>query len=147
MERKGSEYCPVCGVKVSSSAEVRFGEAFCSLPHAEQFVKEVREARVQAALARAVQDGQVEAQEPGAALACALPQRGWRRYLKTGVCVGAPLLALVFLVGGGSAVLGAASALLPILALLACPLAMYFMMRSMANMGEHQNSQNKGEKK
>jgi len=45
-------------------------------------------------------------------------------------------LALVFLLGGGSAVLGAAGAFLPALALLACPLGMYFMMRAMTKM-EH----------
>lgn len=57
------------------------------------------------------------------------------RMLKLAVCCGAPLLVLVFLAAGGSALLGAAggilSVLLPILALLACPLAMLFLMRGM----------------
>lgn len=147
MEEKETQYCPVCGVEVSSPAEVRFGEAFCSLPHAEQFVKEVKEARTQAAVARAVQTGQAEAQQPEAATACALTQRDWKRYLKVGVCAGVLLLALVFLAGGGGALLGVAGVLLPLLAFLACPLAMYFMMRSMAKMGGHENPQDKGEKK
>jgi len=59
----------------------------------------------------------------------------------------ADLLALVFLLGGGSAVLGAASGLLPLLALLACPLGMYFMMRSMSKMGNKGNPGDKDEMK
>jgi hypothetical protein len=62
-----------------------------------------------------------------------------------GACVGAPLLALAFLAGGGGAVLGAAGALVPILAFLACPLAMYFMMRSMSKMGDKERRPEKGE--
>jgi hypothetical protein len=46
-----------------------------------------------------------------------------------------PLLAIVVLLGGGGAVLGRASALIPVAAALACPLGMYFMMRAMSNMG------------
>lgn len=144
MEGKETRYCPVCGVEVSSPVEVRFGEAFCSLPHAEQFVKEVKEARTQAAVARAVQSGQGEVQQPDAVAACALTQRDWRRYLKVGVCAGVLLLALAFLAGGGGAVLGAAGVLLPLLAFLACPLAMYFMMRSMAKMEHHEHPTEKG---
>jgi hypothetical protein len=61
---------------------------------------------------------------------------GWKQYLKLGFCCGAPLLALIVLAGGGGALLGAAGAVLPLLAFLACPLAMYFMMRGMSRGGQ-----------
>ncbi|MGH7417424.1 MAG: DUF2933 domain-containing protein, partial [Candidatus Rokuibacteriota bacterium] len=57
------------------------------------------------------------------------------RLLKLGACGGLPILALVFLAGGGGALLGAGAAVLPVLALLACPLGMFFMMRGMRQNG------------
>jgi len=69
----------------------------------------------------------------------ALKQQNWKRYLKYGVCCGAPILALVVLAGGGGAELGAAQGLLPIAAAVACPLVMYFMMRSMSHVDQHKN--------
>ncbi|MGH7419574.1 MAG: DUF2933 domain-containing protein [Candidatus Rokuibacteriota bacterium] len=53
-----------------------------------------------------------------------------------GACCGLPLLALVFLAGGGGALLGAGAAVLPLLAVLACPLGMFFMMRAMQGHGK-----------
>jgi hypothetical protein len=46
-----TRYCALCGRPASSgeSAIERFGEAFCSEAHAEEFVQTVRAARVQAA--------------------------------------------------------------------------------------------------
>jgi hypothetical protein len=140
-------HCPVCGVEVSSSTDTRFGEAFCSATHAEEFIEKVRAARVQAAAALAVQAPEPEVRHPETCVVGAATRPDWKRYVKMGACVGAPLLALVFLAGGGGAVLGAAGALLPILALLACPLAMYFMMRSMSKMGQKENPEDKGEPK
>ncbi len=140
-------HCPVCGIEVASPAEIRFGEALCSPTHADEFVEKVRAARVQAATALAVQASTAEARHPETSVAAAPVQPAWKRYLKMGACVGAPLLALAFLVGGGGAVLGAAGALLPILAFLACPLAMYFMMRSMSKMGDKEHPQNLGQEK
>jgi hypothetical protein len=50
-------------------------------------------------------------------------------------CCGLPLLVLVLLAGGGGALLGAGAAVLPLLAVLACPLGMLFMMRAMQGHG------------
>jgi hypothetical protein len=75
-------------------------------------------------------------------MACALPppgQRGWRNYLKRGACWGAPLLMLLaipLIWSGGWAATG--GSVLSALALLACPLGMYFMMRGMMGM-QHGN--------
>jgi hypothetical protein len=122
-------HCPVCGMEVTSPVEVRFGETFCSRNHADEFVAKVQAARIQAAAALT--------EPPSPAPASTSKPRDWKHYVKLGICVGAPLLALALLVGRGGAVLGAAGALLPVLALLACPLAVYFLMRSMPKMAEN----------
>lgn len=143
-----ARYCPICGEEANSSglAIERFGELFCSDGHAEEFVKEVRAARIQAATALTLQASETEVQQLESP-ACAPKQPGWKRYLKLGACCGAPLLALVFLAGGGGVVLGGAGAVVPYLVALACPLGMYFMMRSMAKMGQRENPEDKEEKK
>ena len=75
--------------------------------------------------------------------ACALAsptQRGWSAYLKRSACWGAPVLLLVALPliwSGGWVATG--GSLLSVLALLACPVGMYFMMRGMTSM-QHQDS-------
>jgi hypothetical protein len=134
-----ARYCAICGeeANIHGSRVERFGEAFCSEGHAEEFVKEVHAARVQAAAA-ALSAPEAPAESPPSPVApqAARKPRDWKHYLKMGACCGAPLLALLFLAGGGGAVLGAAGALLPLLAVLACPVGMYFLMRSMAKM-EH----------
>ena len=140
------QYCPVCGIEVSSPADSRFGEAFCSPAHAEAFVEKVRAARIQAAV-RAVESPAGDLQEPPGPAEGTPKRRDWRHYIKMGACIGAPLLALVFLAGGGGAALGLAGTLLPVLAFLACPLAMYFLMRSMTKMGHPGDHQNRGEEK
>jgi multisubunit Na+/H+ antiporter MnhG subunit len=60
--------------------------------------------------------------------------------VKRNACWGAPLLVLLaiplFWTGGWAATGGS---LLSVLALLACPLAMYFMMRAMTNMQRPSN--------
>ena len=120
----------------------RFGEPFCSEAHADAFVSEVRAARVEgAALAAESSVGDARAEQAGDG-----PQKSatrvWSlgRLLKLAICCGAPLLALVFLAGGSGALLGAGAAALPYLALLACPLAMFFMMRRMADHGKRGES-------
>jgi hypothetical protein len=145
-----ARYCAICGKDATDHGLVieRFSEAFCSGEHAEQFVKEVRAVRVQAAAtALAVEPTTTEIERPKGPAAGPPKQQGWKRYLKMGACCGAPLLALVFLAGGGGAVLGAAGALLPFLALLACPIGMFFMMRGMSKMGQKENPKDKGEEK
>jgi hypothetical protein len=56
--------------------------------------------------------------------------------LKRGACWGAPLLLLLALplLWSGSGVAATAGSLLSVLAVLACPLGMYFMMRGMMSM-------------
>lgn len=149
VKRPAERYCAYCGgdTDVHGLATERFGEVFCSDGHAEEFVKEVRAARIQAAALGTAQPATIETGQPDEQAARAAKQRNWKHYLKMGACCGAPLLALVFLAGGGGAVLGAAGALLPLLAVLACPLGMYFMMRSMAKMEQKEKPHEKREAK
>ncbi len=107
----------------------------------------VREARIQAAARHALGASTAEIAPAETPADPAPKQRDWKRYLKLGTCWGAPLLAIVVLAGGGSAVPGAAGALVPFLALLACPLGMYFMMRGMSKMAQHEHSKDKEEEK
>lgn len=43
------KYCPICGKEVNGPTFTRFGEWACSEAHAEEYVKEVRAKKVQAA--------------------------------------------------------------------------------------------------
>lgn len=123
-----SRYCAYCGHAVANDGPriERFGERFCSEEHADEFAASVRSARRQTA---------ARAEAPGTG-ACSLPppgERAWKDYLKRGACWGAPLLLLlaVPLFWSGNAIAAAGGSLLSVLALLACPLGMYFMMRAM----------------
>ncbi|MFQ5828433.1 MAG: DUF2933 domain-containing protein [Candidatus Methylomirabilia bacterium] len=109
---------------------------------AEEFVKEGWAAPIQAA-ANAVQPSTTEIERPQRPGAATTEQ--WKHHLKMAACCGAPLLALVILAGGGGALLGAAGALLPFLVLLACPVGMYFMMRSRSSTGDAEKRTDKGE--
>lgn len=128
-------YCSYCGADLDgvSGLTMRFGERFCSDGHADAFVQEARAARIESA---AIADQTTDAAPPGGKASS-----GWdlKRALKMGACCGLPLLALVFLAGGGGALLGAGAAILPVLALLACPLGMFFMMRGMQGHGKGDN--------
>ena len=149
-EKAQARYCATCGAEadVHGLATERFDEVFCSDGHAEEFVKAVRAAQIQtAATALPVPSSPTEVEKPEQQAACTLKQRDWKHYLKMGACCGAPLLALAFLAGGGGVLLGAAGALLPFVAALACPLGMYFLMRSMSKMGHQETPQGKDEKK
>src|SRR6266852_313345 len=126
--------CAYCGGAVSEVPPVieRFGERFCSQDHAEEFAGGVRAARIQAA-----------ARTENAPSGCAMPpaaQRTWKDYVKRGACWGAPLLLLLavplFWTGNAAAAIG--GSILGVLAFLACPLGMYFMMRGMGSMGQGQ---------
>ncbi|MBI4638627.1 MAG: hypothetical protein HY727_19995 [Candidatus Rokubacteria bacterium] len=123
-------HCASCGQAIGDpgGAPERFGERFCCDAHAEEFVADVRSARIREAT-RAVEPSH-----------CALPPSGrrtWGDVLKRGACWGAPLLLLLALplLWSGSAVAAAGGSLLSVLAVLACPLGMYFMMRAMAGSG------------
>jgi hypothetical protein len=123
-------HCASCGQAIADldDAPERFGERFCSEAHAEAFVADVRSAKIRAA---------TMAVEPSH---CAVPpsgQRSWGGVLKRGACWGAPLLLLLALplFWSGSAAAAVGGSLLSMLAVLACPLGMYFMMRAMAGSG------------
>ena len=125
-------YCASCGTELDTtrSTPVRFGESFCSEAHAETFAAEARAARVAVAARAAVRTGGAEVRggqnEKAGAGTWSL-----KRALMMAVCVGVPLITLAFLVVGGGALLGAGAAVLPYVALLACPAGMFFMMRGM----------------
>lgn len=133
-------YCGYCGHRIAGDdpAPERFGERFCSESHAEEFAAGVRAARTNAA----ARHEEPDAAEGAAGMACTLPppgQRGWRNYLKRAACWGAPLLLLLaipLIWSGGWPATG--GSLLSVLALLACPLGMYLMMRGMMGM-QHGN--------
>ena len=141
--KPAERHCALCGqqARLEGTTIERFGEAFCSDAHAQDFVHAVRAARVQAAA------GARTAVERAAVPAEAAPQhRAWKAYLGKALCWGAPLLVVAFVLAGGTGALaGAAGALLPVLALLACPLGMYFMMRSMSKTG-HDRGDKGGQK-
>jgi hypothetical protein len=126
---RNGRHCAYCGHAVADETPVieRFGEPFCSEPHAEEFAAGVSVARMLTA-ARTDSKGSACALSPAG-------RPGWRDRLKRAACWGAPLLLLLaiplFWTGGWTATGGS---LLSVLALLACPLSMYFMMRSMGSM-------------
>lgn len=131
-------HCGFCGVDLDGASPVarRFGEAFCREAHADSFVGEVRAARATAAALA----GPVAMDGGGTAQAGqerpATGRRNLKQALKLAACCGLPILAVIFLAGGGGALLGAGAAVLPVLALLACPLGMLFMMWGMAKHGK-----------
>lgn len=130
-------HCGYCGHPIATEPPPpeRFGEQFCSGAHADEFAAGVRAARIDAAAARE----RAAAPGPsGQGAACGQPtsaDAGWRGFVKRAACWGAPLLMLLaiplFWTGGWAA---AGGSLLSVLALLACPLGMFFMMRAMTNM-------------
>ena len=59
-------------------------------------------------------------------------KKGWLKgWLPMAICCGAPLLLLAAISLFGASLAGVASGLLSLIAVLACPLGMYFMMRMM----------------
>lgn len=145
---RGARYCAFCGSEVGGDGAVpeRFGEVFCSEVHAEEFVTGVRAARAQAAALALVEAERARPARDQDSATASPARPNWKHLLKMAACCGAPLLALIILAGGGGALLGAAGSLLPLLALLACPLGMYFMMRSMSK-GQQQEPKDKDEDK
>lgn len=135
-------YCGYCGTALNPAGIVatRFGEPFCGEAHADAFAAEARVVTVDAA-ARALRTPGERGASAGPGAEVPAP-KAWdlKSALKMAVCCGAPLLALVFLAGGGAALLGAASAIVPVLALLACPLGMFFMMRAMRGHGKNEST-------
>ena len=124
-EKTAEPHCAYCGQRIDAAPTIeRFGERFCSKPHAEQFVDGVRAARIETVARQ------------NDAVACSLTPAGrrtWKDYVKRNACWGAPLLLLLAipLFWSGGAVAAAGGSLLSLLAVLACPVGMYFMMRAM----------------
>jgi len=130
---QAQRHCGYCGRAVpgDTPALERFGERFCSPAHADEFTASVRVARIEAA-----------ARDETPATACALAPAGtrpWRDYLKKGACWGAPLLLLLAipLFWSGNTVTATGGSVLSVVALLACPLGMFFMMRAMGGGMNH----------
>jgi hypothetical protein len=138
-------YCAFCGQEALDSARPpeRFGEVFCSEDHAEEFAQGVRRARV-AAAAIAAEAPPAASLEPEAQATTPTKPTDWKMALKMAACCVVPMLALVVLAGGGGALLGAAGAVVPLLLTLACPLGMFFMMRGMGKMGQHDKDKGDG---
>ena len=132
-------HCAYCGdgIPAEAASNERFGERFCSEQHAEAFAEGVRAQRI-AAVAR-----REDAQGAASATPTAIPQ-GRKDRLKRVACWVAPLLLLLaipLLASGGA--LAAGGSVLSLLAVLACPLGMYFMMRTMG--GTHRgDAQHRG---
>jgi hypothetical protein len=132
-----AEYCAYCGLGLepARSPASRFGEPFCGEEHAEAFAAEVRASRTRS-LAAANDGGPAGGEEERASGSVPASRWSLKRFLALGACCAAPILAAVLLAGGGAAVLGAGAAALPYLGLLACPLAMFFLMRAMHGHGD-----------
>ena len=126
-------HCGYCGRAVpgDTPAIERFGERFCSAAHADEFTASVRAARIEAA-------ARGETQPTACALAPA-GARTWKDYLKKGACWGAPLMLLLAipLLWSGNTVAATGGSVLSVLALLGCPLGMFFMMRAMGGGMNH----------
>ncbi len=134
-----ARHCAYCGHALADDTPglERFGEPFCSEAHAEEFAEGVRAARIQAA---------ARSDAPGSACAISpASQSGWRDLLKRAACWGAPvllLLAIPLIWSGGWA--AASGSLLSVLALLACPLGIYFMMGSIGGMPHQEGASGEG---
>ena len=124
-------YCAQCGEDVTANGAIpeRFGEPFCSEAHADEFVRGVRAARLRAAAPAAGQAATVTPSVPGRSST-------WTDKLKKSLCWGAPVLLLLAipLLRSGDTLAAASGSVLSVLALLACPLGMFFMMRAMGGM-------------
>jgi len=131
------DFCAQCGVPIPASAQpiTRFGEAFCSPEHAERFAQAVAGERARVA-AHASESTVESAAGMHCGMAATAPGGGWKNILWKVLCWGGPALAVVLLLGGGSTLLGFAGSALPVVAALACPLAMILMMRGMSHLGQ-----------
>lgn len=130
-------HCAYCGHSIPDGTEApeRFGERFCSEAHADEFAAGVRSARIEAAArAEAASNGTSRAASDDQAASGQKKSR--TDQLKRGACWAAPVLLLMALplFWSGNGLAAAGGSLLSVLALLACPLGMFFMMRAMGNM-------------
>jgi hypothetical protein len=128
-----TKYCGQCGapIAVDTPTIERFGERFCAARHAEEFADAVRASRVAQAA-----NGE---SSPAICHLGSSAQRSWKDRLKRSACWAAPLLVLVALplFWSGNALAATGGSVLSLLAVLACPLAMFFMMRAMMPTQHH----------
>jgi hypothetical protein len=123
----------------------RFGHLFCSEAHVAQFAEERRAkpalAETSPTPSSAQGDGKTDK-----AMACEMRAKGGLR--KMGWCFAGGmglLLAIPLIAWGGAA--ATAGSLVSVLALLACPIGMYLMMRAMMK-GQHgRHPNNKGDER
>ncbi len=126
---RGQAYCPICGREGDPGLR-RFGHIFCSEAHVAQYASE-RTVQAEPAASRPTA---VEATDPGnqgaKGMACGIGTKGGLR--KMGWCLAGGvglLIAIPLIASGGLA--ATAGSLLSVVAFLACPIGMYFMMRGM----------------
>ena len=136
LDTSAETYCPICGKDAADPSLKRFGEIFCSEAHIEEFAREDRSKQAAQPIAAVA----ATATDSSTSLATGTPEGGQAPQkkgrlsgtLKMGACCAGILLLLPALglvsAGGLAAVAGAA---LSVLAVLACPIGMYFMMRGM----------------
>jgi hypothetical protein len=136
---KSPNHCGYCGHTLGAEAtSERFGERFCSEQHAEEFAAGVRSARMEAAArSETAPRDRARSHEAVCGRGTGAPLTS-KHYFKRAACWGAPILALLaipLIWSGGWAAAG--GSVLSVLALVACPLGMCFMMRGMMNMQRH----------
>jgi len=138
-----ADHCGYCGHPIDGpdSPAERFGERFCSEAHAEQFAAGVRDARIRAAAQ--AEEGAGASTPPAACHATPAAARTWRDSLKRSACWAAPLLLLLALplFWTGSVWGAAGGSVLSVVAALACPIAMFVMMRAMMGSGQGHSKQ------
>ncbi|MBI4536327.1 MAG: hypothetical protein HY712_00040 [candidate division NC10 bacterium] len=138
----GETYCPICGRDATDPSLKRFGEFFCSEAHVAAYAREIRLKQATEAAALATVAGAATTTPPatGTPDVAQTPQKqgGISGFLKMAACCGGMLLLLPALglvsVGGLAAVAGSA---LSVVAVLACPIGMYLMMRMMMKQEKH----------
>lgn len=135
-------YCPICGKDAPDPALNRFGAYFCSEAHLSEFAQAWRSNRATETTAIATVAGAdaTASQATGTPEVEQMPQKkgGISGFLKMAACCGGMLLLLPALglvnLGGVAAVGGS---LLSLVAVLACPIGMYLMMRMMMKQEKH----------
>lgn len=135
-------YCPICGRDATDPSLKRFGEYFCSEAHVAEYAREVRSNQDTETTAVATVAGAdvTTSQTTGTLEPGQTPQKkgGIGGFWKMAACCGGMLLLLPALglvnLGGVAAVGGS---LLSLVAVLACPIGMYLMMRMMMKQEKH----------
>jgi hypothetical protein len=138
----GDTFCPICGREATDPSLKRFGEYFCSEAHVAEYAREVRskQATETTAIATVAGADVTTSQTTGTLEPGQAPQKkgGISSRLKMAACCGGMLLLLPALglvnLGGVAAVGGS---LLSLVAVLACPIGMYLMMRMMMKQEKH----------